>query len=393
MHSRYKWYILALSILTFGIVVGVDRMCLPVLFKEISVDLNLSLVSLGTIWGMDPLAGMFVGLPAGLLVDRFGIKRTLSVICVLCGVFCALRGFSVNLLTMLASMFLFGGMTVMVAVIMPKVTVVWFEKRLVGLHYALFIIGSSLGSIAATMTSATVLSPLLGGWRNVLILFGLPTIIIGLLWFFTGKEPVKKEPQTIPASNIPFREALTKVIHNKEVWILSLIFLCFLGVNMGLSGYIPLYLRDIGWTAVEADGAFTAFNAANSAGMVPMTLLAIRLRANKGMLFFSMAALSVFLFLLPMVNGAAIWAVLIIGAFLRSGASAIINTLVLDIKGIGNTCGGTALGMLNSISMIGGVLAPPLGNSLAHFGPGMPFFLWAGMSVISLPLFLFLRRS
>ena len=99
--------------LTYGVVTGVDRMCLPVLFKEISTDLGLNTVSLGTIWGMDPLAGIFVGLPAGLLVDRFGIKRTLTVVCILGGIFCALRGLSINFLTLAASMFLFGSMAAM----------------------------------------------------------------------------------------------------------------------------------------------------------------------------------------------------------------------------------------------------------------------------------------
>ena len=54
---RYKWYILSLSMLAYCILGGVERMCLPVLFNEISADLGLSLVSIGTIWGLDPLAG------------------------------------------------------------------------------------------------------------------------------------------------------------------------------------------------------------------------------------------------------------------------------------------------------------------------------------------------
>lgn len=49
--SNYRWYILAIAMLAYGIVAGAERHCLPVLFKEISVDLNLSMVSIGTIWG------------------------------------------------------------------------------------------------------------------------------------------------------------------------------------------------------------------------------------------------------------------------------------------------------------------------------------------------------
>jgi fucose permease len=110
------------------------------------------------------------------------------------------------------------------------------------------------------------------------------------------------------------------------------------------------------------------------------------------MLFFSMVVMVIFLALVPLVNGAAVWAVIIVGTFLRSGAFAIISVLIFDIKGVGNTYGGTALGLVTSGSMLGGFLAPPLGNSLADIGPGVPFFFWSGLTALSLPLFLFLRK-
>lgn len=48
---------------------------MPVLFKEISDDLGLSVAQIGTIWGLDPLAGVFIGLPGGLLADRFVLNE------------------------------------------------------------------------------------------------------------------------------------------------------------------------------------------------------------------------------------------------------------------------------------------------------------------------------
>ena len=68
-NSKYPWYILGLTMLTNSLIPGASRMCMPVLFKQISEDLGLSLVYVGVIWGMDPLAGVFIGLPGGLLAD------------------------------------------------------------------------------------------------------------------------------------------------------------------------------------------------------------------------------------------------------------------------------------------------------------------------------------
>ena len=94
----YRWYILFLGAMSYFFIAGVSRMCMPVLFPEISEDIGLSMLEIGFIWGMDPLAGVFIALPGGLIVDRFGVKRTMFFISIFAGLFCALRGFSVNFL-------------------------------------------------------------------------------------------------------------------------------------------------------------------------------------------------------------------------------------------------------------------------------------------------------
>jgi hypothetical protein len=37
-----------------------------------------------------------------------------------------------------------------------------------------------------------------------------------------------------------------------------------------------------------------------------------------------------------------------------------------------------------AISGIGNVIAPPLGNSLADYGPSVPFVFWAGLAVFGM---------
>ena len=379
---------------TYGTIAGAERMCMPVLFKEISSDLHLDLVSIGAIWGIDPLAGIFLGLPGGLLVDRFGLKRTLAVVCILGGIFSALRGFSVNFVSLLATTFIFGMLATMGPVITPKATALWFDRKSLGLANALINIASSIGLMFATMTSATLLSPLLGGWRNVLFVLGIPAVIIGLLWIFTAREPRKEEQQSLPLSSVPFRQAISVVTHNKEVWVYGFINLTLWGSGMGFMGYLPLYLRDIGWNPVAADGAITAFNAASMVGTIPMVMLASRLNQYKGMLLFSLIIVFLGTLLIPVANGGqSLWPILIISSFLRAGAFSLVNVLIFEIEGVGNTFGGTAIGLASTIGMIGSFAAPPLGNSLAVFGPGVPFYFWAALALISLPLFLFIRKS
>jgi len=54
--SNYRWYILTLAIATNIFAIAAPISCMPVLFKEITDDLGLSLVQVGTIWGIGPLS-------------------------------------------------------------------------------------------------------------------------------------------------------------------------------------------------------------------------------------------------------------------------------------------------------------------------------------------------
>ncbi|MFC1911045.1 MFS transporter, partial [Chloroflexota bacterium] len=334
-NSRYRWYILTLSMLTHGTIAGLLRLCMPVLFKQISEDLGLNLTEIGAIWGMDPLAGVFIGLPAGLIADRFGIRRTLVVVCILAGIFSALRGFSINFITLATAMFLFGFVAAALPSIIPKTTTQWFSKQQLGLTNALINVSFGVGAMTATMFSATVFSPFLGSWKNLMFVYGAPPVILGFLWLFTAREPDAKEPESYIENVLPFRQALSEVVHIKEVWFIGLISMAFWGASMGYNGYLPLYLRNIGWTPVYADSVITGLMGVTALGTIPMVLLSNRLKSRKAVLFMSILTMVINLALLPFANGAAVWALVIIGGFIRAGTSALFNIIIFEIKGLG----------------------------------------------------------
>jgi sugar phosphate permease len=387
----YRWYILALTMLTYAFIAGAARMCMPVLFKEISVDLNLSVVAIGAVWGMDPLAGVFIGLPSGMIVDRFGVKRTLTVLCILAGVFGALRGFSTNFASLAATMFVFGLMAAAAPSIVPKVTAEWFSGERLGLANGLLNFAWSIGAMVSTMFSATVFSPALGGWRNVMFLYAVPSVALGLLWLFTGREPDKTENPELLTIKTPFRQAISHVIRIKDVWILGLTTMTTWGASMGMMGYLPLYLRNIGWTPTSADSAITAFSAVMSIGSIPMVLLSDKLKTRRGVLVLSISALVIGLSLLPYVSTTGIWLVIIFTGFLRAGAGSLFNVMIFETKSVGSTYGGTATGLANTISMLGAFAAPPIGNSLAEFNSGLPFVFWGVLAAVGIPLLFFIK--
>lgn len=391
-NPNYKWYILFLTMLTYAIVAGVSRLCMPVLFKEISGDLNLDVTAIGAVWGMDPLAGVFIGLPSGLLADRFGIKRTLTVLCILAGVFGALRGFSANFIALAATMFLFGLMAAASPSVVPKVTAEWFSGQRLGLANAMLNVAWSIGAMFATQFSATVFSPLLGGWRNVMFLYAVPAVGLGLLWLFTGREPDKTENPELLTTKIPFRQSLSHIIRIKEVWIIGLATLTNWGASMGFVGYLPLYLRNSGWNPASADSTITVLSLMMCLGSIPMVLLSDKLKTRKGVLVICIGALVGCLALLPFVNTTGVWLLIAISGFLRAGAGSLFNVMIFETQGVGSAYGGTGIGLASTISMLGAFLAPPLGNSLAGISSSLPFIFWACLAASGIPI-LFLIKT
>jgi len=391
--SNYRWYILTLGALTHTFAVAMPMMSLPVLFKEISVELDLNLVQIGTVWGMIPLAGIFVVLIGGLLGDRFGVKRTLGTLCFLAGLAGALRGLSGSFISLAATMFLFGILNASIPINVHKVASIWFPGRHLGLANGILSLGMGLGLTAGAMISATILSPLLGGWRNVLLLYGVISIGISILWLLTRSELGQVESPSGYAGTVRFRQALSRVVRIRGVWFLGLIMLGQMACTTGMIGYLPLYLRGIGWTAASADGALAASNSASMMVAIPMVLLSDKLGSRKTILLAAMLITAIGVGLLSVVGGAMVWVSVIIASIARDGFMAVNITMITETEGVGAVYAGTALGLAMTLSRVGGIISPPVGNSLADINPGLPFIFWAALAATALFGFHFVKET
>jgi len=256
----------------------------------------------------------------------------------------------------------------------------------------IFATGIALGMLLGAMFSDSVMSPFLGGWRNVLLLYGAASVFMGLLWCLTRREPVHyDENQAITSP--PFRQALSRVLRTKDVWLLGLAHFCFIGCNMGVVGYLPLYLRGIGWTPVTADGALAALNAAGMLAAIPISLISGRLGLRKGIIIPALLIALVSLVLLPHFQGFMVWPLAILFGSVRDGYFAIFMTMVIESRGIGATYAGTAMGIIFSFGNLGVTFAAPVGNRLAVIDPQYAFFFWAALLGISVLIFRFVRET
>ena len=382
--SVYRWYMLILSGATATLAVAAPSMAMPVLFSEIAEDLRLSLVQVGAIWGMVSFAGLFAGLAGGIIGDRFGTKRTLAVACLLIGLAGASRGLSNGLAAMTVTVFLTGLVAAAIPMNLHKVCAVWFSGKKLGTANAVISGGMALGFMIGSLISATVLSPWLGNWRNVLYLYGSIAVLMSIPWALTRVAPHERERLARGSAGPSIRRMLSHVARLRDVWILGIALLGVGGGVQGLLGYLPLYLRGIEWSSTRADASLAGFHAISLLAVFPLALLSDRIGSRKKLLVAATLMIAGGMGLLSIVDGVVIWIAVLMAGAVRDGYMAVFMTAVTELDGVGAEYTGTALGLAMTLSRVGGLIAPPLGNSLVVYGSRMPFVLWAAMALIGL---------
>jgi MFS family permease len=382
--TPYRWYILTLAALTHTVAVAMPLMCMPVLFKEISEDLGLSLIQIGSIWGLMAFPALFTSLGGGIISDRLGTRRTLIIGCLLAGITGALRGFSYDIVTLGVTAFVFGMVRSIIPMTVHKTCGVWFSSRQLGVANGAVSMGMALGFMAGSLVSATLLSPWLGGWRNVLFLYGAISIVFSVLWFFSKPHTSDTRLSTKNAHSRSLRQTLLHVGKIREIWLLGVAIFGIGGGIQGMLGYLPLYLRNAGWTETAADGALATFHGVSMLCTIPFAFWSDRLGSRKRALMAATLLTIIGCGLLSGTTGRIVWVAVITAGLVRDGFMAVFMTMIIEIRGIGADYAGTAFGFVMSFIGLGNLLAPPIGNSLAAIAPGLPFLCWTALAVIGL---------
>lgn len=369
-----KWYVLGLVALTNMFIVAIPTMGLSVLSKQISIDLHLDIVQMGVVWGAGGLVGIFTGLLGGAIGDKLGPRRIIIVATLVAGLAGASRGLATSFWWMVFSVLIAGGMIPFVTMNGFKICGQWFPSKQLGLANGVLSMGMAFGFLLGALLSATLLAPLVGGWRNLLIVYGLIGSLLFIPWLFIKEVPMLPHAGGGKSS---IRRSIFAVSKLKNVWLLGMTLFGVGGCVQGLLGYLPIYLRGAGWEPIYADGALSAFHTASMIFVIPVALWSDRLSSRKTLLFVSGLLIAVGTGLLAFVNGNLVWVAVVMAGFVRDAFMAIFLTMVIETEGVGPVYAGTATGFVMALVGVANVISPPIGNSFAQFFPSAPFLVWS----------------
>ena len=354
LSNTYKWLILALATFTFTFVVAIPQMSLPVLFDEISLDLGLSLVQVGWIWGAGSVLGILVGIIGGPIGDRFGPRRTLVVACLLMGIAGATRGLATNFTALAITTLITGFAQWSIPMNIHKTCGIWFSKEQLGMANGVVAVGMALGFLLGSLLGATFFSPLLGGWRNVLFMYGAVSVLFGILWWLSQEKSDDADPEI--NQQITLKKAIRHVMRFRNVWILCIATAGVSGCVNGMLGYLPLYLRGLGWAPTVADGTLASFHAVSMIFAIPISMLSDRIKSRRGVLMGAALLIGLGTGLLGFAGGFMISLAVLLAGISRDGFMAITMTAIIEEEGIGTRFAGTAIGLNMSVMGIVGLV-------------------------------------
>ena len=367
----YRWMMLAgvwLAYGSFGLVSG----AIPPLIGSVSEDLNLSRAAMGSIMGAWPLVYIAMAVPAGALIDRFGLRRSLAAGVVLIALSGLLRSLAVNYATLFLAVALFGLGGPFISIGAPKLISVWFNRRDRGAAIGLYMTGSPVGRVVAMTTANSILMPAFGwSWRLTLASYAGVALLAGLIWWALARDV--RQPDVQAADS---RGSLTtglyvfpSLLRMRAVQIVLVLSAGSFFFRHGFNNWLPEILRAGGMTAAQAGfwAALPILVGIGATVIVPQLAKPSRRIPMLVGIFLASGAAAV-------IVGTASGAPLVFGLLLEGaagiGVAPIIMLTLMDAPQVGAKHMGAAGGVYFAAGEVGGVLGPVLVGVVADMTGG-----------------------
>lgn len=220
----YRWLIF--SVLSSGyILVYFHRLCPAVVAVDMMADLQAGGALLGLLGSAYFYPYALMQLPAGLLADSWGPRRTIALFSILaaCGSF--ILGLAPSIEMAILGRTLVGLGVSMLFVPTMKILTEWFKPREFARMTGILLAMGGAGSLISTTPLALLTDQL--GWRFAFIIVGVLTLLLAaLVWSIVRDRPSDlgwDSPLTKKAAHheISLRQGLCQILSNRYFWPLA----------------------------------------------------------------------------------------------------------------------------------------------------------------------------
>ena len=378
---RYRYLVFGI-LGTAYILVFFHRLCPAVVAVDMMRDLNAGGALMGLLASAYFYPYALMQIPAGLLSDSWGPRRSVTFFFILAAAGSVALGLADSAGMAILARVVVGLGVAMVFVPTMKILTNWFEPekfvRMTGVFIALGGVG---GYVAATPLA--LLSEAMG-WRGGMIVIGGVTVIIALaVWLLVrdrpqdkGYEPLEAAANPGPggAAGVSLLRGMGLVLKEPRFWPMAVCF--FLGAAVSLS-FIglwggPFLMHVYGMSRLQAGGVLSMMSVGLIFGAPVMSLLSDKVfKSRKRLLVTNM--LVTFLLFIPLAfftgdfPRVALYVWCFAYSFLVAGVIVVGYTSIKELFPI--KIAGTATGLVNLFPFAGAAVGQPLmGWYLDTFG-------------------------
>lgn len=257
-----RYYTLAVLALVYGCNF-LDRQILVILQEPIKADMGLSDAQLGLLTGFAfAVFYVFAGLPIAYAADRGNRRNIISIAIAFWSVMTMLSGAAQNYAQLLLARIGVGAGEAGSTPPSHSMISDLFPPRRRATAFAVFTIGLYFGIASGYLFGGQFGDRI--GWRNALLVAGMPGIVLALLLRFTVSEPARGQWGEQRAQPRNFSQAFAALAAQPLFWLVTLATAVGSFVNYGTGNFNPPYLMRSHGLSLADTGLILALTSSTS---------------------------------------------------------------------------------------------------------------------------------
>lgn len=357
-------------------------MVITISLPFIGKEFNVNSVKQGAIVGAFFMGYAIFQIPGGMLADKFGFRKLLSLGILCWSVFTSVTGTVLCYTTLLAVRFFFGIGEGCFPGASYKAITTYFPRKQRGTATSIQATVNTLGPAVASVVAATFIS--IYGWRKIFLVLGIPGLFLCSYIWFKFKDIPAEHPKITQeelseiendedkdknhtALKVPFKEYLK----NPILWKLCIIWFLFDITFWGFVSWLPSYLMSERGFSLIKTGIFGSLPyLIGTIGIVTGGYLSDHTKEHRKWVFTLNAVFAgLFLYLTFSAVSAGVCVFYqVIAAFFMFCAQGVFWGLVVDSMHPG--IAGTGTSIVNFGGQIAGFISPFTMGYLIHISGG-----------------------
>ena len=372
---RFRWLIFIVLALAY-LFVYFHRLSLSVVANDLIKDFKTTASVMGLLGSTYFYCYAFMQLPAGLLSDSLGPRKSVTLFLIIASAGSIIFGFSPTIKIAFLGRVMVGLGVSMVFIPTMKILSRWFHPHEFAFMTGILNAVGGIGVLAATWLLAVM--TLFFGWRISFELIGCCTfIIVVLVWFIVRDRPEDKGWPSLgelgrekgkvsgPAKQIPLLQGVRRVMSEKYFWPVAIWFFFDCGIFFGFGAlWGGPYLMDVyGMTRAQAGTVLSMIAWGMIVGSPPLGFISDKVMKSRKkpfilcnlVLVIELAFLSIYPAGLPRI---ALYIFFFVFSICASAVVIFGFTLIKELFPV--EIAGTSTGMVNLFPFLGGAIFMPL---------------------------------